>query len=335
MPESVASSVAATPSQRVRLRLDHQVASQPLPLPIPAEPVAEEVPLISAWEGEKTVVPESTDVLEEAVYAPLVEDGELSVTSESFIEESAADEGGSAAAEILPVAEQPSPFFEIPPVTETANLAWFPPPPKPRTVPLWTPSVVPAASASPSAGVVPTAGPTSRPSLDLTKRRQKLVPNGKVPARPELRAAPSLTQLAPPPSSLGVGFWVVLALVALLLAAVLSYFVFVPRLAVRVAGDQILPANPAKSVSFVVAMRGNPVVELPVSGMVEPSRETAIYSRTSGYVRDWLADLGDKVKAGQVLAELDTPEVDHQLVEARASADQAKASLALAQTEAD
>jgi len=84
-----------------------------------------------------------------------------------------------------------------------------------------------------------------------------------------------------------------------------------------------------------VALRGNPVLELPVSGVVEPSRETAIYARTTGYVRDWLADIGDKVKAGQVLAELDTPEVDHQLVEARAASDQAKASLALAQNEAD
>ncbi|HEY6461717.1 MAG TPA: efflux RND transporter periplasmic adaptor subunit, partial [Polyangiaceae bacterium] len=66
---------------------------------------------------------------------------------------------------------------------------------------------------------------------------------------------------------------------------------------------------------------------LSLPGSVQPLEETTIYARASGYVRKWYADIGDKVKEGQVLAELDTPELDQELDQARAQLLQAQASL--------
>jgi RND family efflux transporter MFP subunit len=135
--------------------------------------------------------------------------------------------------------------------------------------------------------------------------------------------------------SLGRGFWILLILLVALLLAALYFFGVAPRLAAYQAQIRASKIVPARQVMFVVARQVRPTTELPVTGTVEASRETALYARTTGYVKDWLVDLGDKVQSGQVLAELDTPEVDHQLTQARASADQAKAQVELAQNEAD
>ena len=59
-----------------------------------------------------------------------------------------------------------------------------------------------------------------------------------------------------------------------------------------------------------------------------------IYARTDGYVRKWLVDIGDDVRAGQLLAVLDAPEVDQQLAAARADLQTARANQALAQSTA-
>jgi RND family efflux transporter MFP subunit len=64
-------------------------------------------------------------------------------------------------------------------------------------------------------------------------------------------------------------------------------------------------------------------VTLPSS--VEPVRETVVYARTNGYVHKWNVDIGDSVKAGQVMATIDTPEVDQELRATEASYNQSKA----------
>lgn len=66
---------------------------------------------------------------------------------------------------------------------------------------------------------------------------------------------------------------------------------------------------------------------LALPGVVRPLEEAKIYSRSQGYVRRWLVDIGDKVKEGQLLAEIDTPDVDAQLAQARAQLAQAKAAV--------
>jgi membrane fusion protein (multidrug efflux system) len=66
-------------------------------------------------------------------------------------------------------------------------------------------------------------------------------------------------------------------------------------------------------------------VELP--GNLQPLESTAVYARATGYVRRWLVDIGDRVSQGQLLAEVDTPDLDQQLEQARASLGQMRASL--------
>src|SRR5208283_5339279 len=81
------------------------------------------------------------------------------------------------------------------------------------------------------------------------------------------------------------------------------------------------------AVETVTPKAGSSDRALLLPGSVQPLEETTVYARASGYVRKWYADIGDKVKDGQVLAELDTPELDQELDQARAQLLQAQASL--------
>lgn len=74
--------------------------------------------------------------------------------------------------------------------------------------------------------------------------------------------------------------------------------------------------------------------ELVLPGDVRAWSDAPIYARTSGYLKRWIVDIGTPVKAGQVLAEIDTPEVDQQLAQARADLGTAQANNQLAQSTA-
>lgn len=74
---------------------------------------------------------------------------------------------------------------------------------------------------------------------------------------------------------------------------------------------------------------------LALPGEVRPLEEAKIYSRSAGYVRKWLVDIGDKVNEGQLLAEIDTPELDAQLAQARAQLAQARAAVKQAAAQRD
>jgi membrane fusion protein (multidrug efflux system) len=74
---------------------------------------------------------------------------------------------------------------------------------------------------------------------------------------------------------------------------------------------------------------------LTLPATVQALQETVVYSRADGYVRRWLVDIGDVVESGQLLAELDTPELDQQLDQARAQLAQAGAAIVQAQANRD
>src|SRR5437667_882937 len=72
------------------------------------------------------------------------------------------------------------------------------------------------------------------------------------------------------------------------------------------------------AVNVIDAKRDLKPKELILPGTFQAIKETTIYPRSNGYVQSWKADIGDNVQAGQLLAEIATPEVDQQLAQARA-----------------
>jgi len=84
----------------------------------------------------------------------------------------------------------------------------------------------------------------------------------------------------------------------------------------------------------------NPALESPDEDLTLPAslqafEEAPIYARTSGYLLHWYKDIGSKVKKGELLADLDTPEVDQELNQARAARDQSRAQQDLARISAE
>src|SRR5882724_3464510 len=84
------------------------------------------------------------------------------------------------------------------------------------------------------------------------------------------------------------------------------------------------------TVTVIHPKRGAPMQEIVLPGDMQPYTDAPIYARTTGYLKSWNADIGVRVKAGQLLAEIDTPEVDQQLQQARSDLETAEANLHLA-----
>jgi RND family efflux transporter MFP subunit len=83
----------------------------------------------------------------------------------------------------------------------------------------------------------------------------------------------------------------------------------------------------------VVPAAGDPSLTLP--GETHAWYESTIYARVTGYVKKWNVDIGDHVSKGQVLTEIETPELDAQLVAAQAKLNAARADVEVRQTEAE
>ena len=85
------------------------------------------------------------------------------------------------------------------------------------------------------------------------------------------------------------------------------------------------------AVSVVSPQRTAPAQEIILPGNVQPYITSPIYSRTNGYLQKWYVDIGAHVKQGQLLAVIETPEVDQQLEQSLSNLNTAKANLALAE----
>jgi RND family efflux transporter MFP subunit len=85
------------------------------------------------------------------------------------------------------------------------------------------------------------------------------------------------------------------------------------------------------AVSVVRPNAGAAAQEIVLPGTTQPFNDTPIYARTNGYLKHWYVDIGTHVQAGQLLAEIDTPEVDQQLDQARADLKSANANEHLAE----
>lgn len=108
-----------------------------------------------------------------------------------------------------------------------------------------------------------------------------------------------------------------------------------PRLAARNNVAKQTEALSKPTVSVVMPARAPAQQQLQLPGDIQAYQRAGIYARTSGYLRRWYADIGTHVKNGQLLAEIDAPEVDAQLEQARSDAAMAAANYQIAKVTAD
>jgi RND family efflux transporter MFP subunit len=137
------------------------------------------------------------------------------------------------------------------------------------------------------------------------------------------------TQSTPPPARSPVKLSRVAAVVIVVLVACL-FAGLVPRWRQRAAlrAETLTLAPP--SVTVVSPKPGQAGEGLPLPGEIKALVEAPIYARANGYLKRWLVDLGANVAAGQLLAEIDAPELNQELARARAQLAQAEAALGLA-----
>ena len=124
--------------------------------------------------------------------------------------------------------------------------------------------------------------------------------------------------------------WLVAAIVAIVVGALLGSGIWS-----RVKARTTLNAETAQvaltAVSVVSPKPSAPAEEIILPGNVQPFITSPIYARTNGYLKKWYFDIGAHVKQGQLLAIIDTPEVDQQLQQIMSNLETAKANLALAE----
>ena len=132
----------------------------------------------------------------------------------------------------------------------------------------------------------------------------------------------------------GRGKMILLWLVPFVVFAALAIY----SLAEKKTNNRVLAEQTtASAVPIVAVIHATPINAdsgLVLPGALQAFVEAPIYARTNGYLKKWYRDIGSNVKQGELLAEIDTPEIDQQLSQARADLGTAQANVNLSQTTA-
>jgi RND family efflux transporter MFP subunit len=136
-----------------------------------------------------------------------------------------------------------------------------------------------------------------------------------------------------PPRRSGSGFlWLI---VGLIVVAAIGYAIFEGIRGRTQAETKLADETQASSIPTVIVVHPKPntmTSEISLPGNTQAFIDTPIYARASGYLKNWFFDIGARVRQGQLLAEIETPELDQQLEQAQASLKDAQANLAISQT---
>ena len=125
---------------------------------------------------------------------------------------------------------------------------------------------------------------------------------------------------------------------AILLTAGLAFLVYSgiqSRIDAEKGLEKRVALSSAAVVNVVHPIRGSDDQAIELPGNTQAFTEAPIYARTSGYLKQWYFDIGAHVKRGQLLAEIETPELDEQLEQAENQLKTAEANLQLAKVTAD
>jgi RND family efflux transporter MFP subunit len=118
--------------------------------------------------------------------------------------------------------------------------------------------------------------------------------------------------------------------IALVAASAIAGFGLVSRARSKQDLVQWTSAQAVPTVALATLEHGDPNRSLTLPGSVQPYYKAAIYARVSGYLKSWNKDIGAAVKAGEVLASIEAPDLDQQLAQARATLASAKANYDIA-----
>jgi RND family efflux transporter MFP subunit len=136
------------------------------------------------------------------------------------------------------------------------------------------------------------------------------------------------------PGALSPKRWVIVLVVLAIVGGVLGFGIS-SRLKGEAKLRTVVAQTSVPAVSIVLPKRAAPAQEIILPGNVQPFISSPIYARTDGYLKKWYFDIGAHVKAGQLLAVIDAPEIDQQLTQAKSTLATAQANLELAQITRD
>lgn len=122
-----------------------------------------------------------------------------------------------------------------------------------------------------------------------------------------------------------------IGLIALAVAAVVVVFGVISRVRADQGVRQWTKAQTVPTVTLVTAKADTAATNLTLPAQLQAYESAGIHSRVSGYLKAWKVDIGSPVRQGQLLAEVDTPDLDQQLAQARADLATAKANQVLSQ----
>jgi len=150
-----------------------------------------------------------------------------------------------------------------------------------------------------------------------------------MPVQVEKPVAVHEQKLANQPGKPARRWWIAVLAFVVVAAVVISGIL--PRINARAALDKETAEMAIPTVSVVTPKRGAPTQEVVLPANVQAYIDSPIYARTNGYLKRWYTDIGARVKAGQLIAEIETPEVDQQLRQSKADLATAEANLNLSQ----
>lgn len=125
-----------------------------------------------------------------------------------------------------------------------------------------------------------------------------------------------------------------LLFVVMAVAVLIAVLEIVPRLRARDALQKQTDALAAPSVVVAKPQMGTPTQEVVLPGNIQAYVDSGIYARTTGYLQKWNFDIGARVKKGQLLAVIESPEIDQELSQARADLATAQANAGNAKIQA-
>jgi RND family efflux transporter MFP subunit len=127
------------------------------------------------------------------------------------------------------------------------------------------------------------------------------------------------------------GHGLLITIIAVIVVIAIVVAGVVPRLRAKAALRVETNSLAVPEVQVIQPKRGSTAQEIILPGNIQAFIDAPIYARTNGYLRSWTSDIGARVKKGQLLAEIETPEVDQQLLQARADLNTAQANENLSQ----